>query len=136
MTNSVDDEDECEPLLADYLRAVIQTPTDYERAMNLVSKLLDRGTSRSVTETAFLKVLSEVVSAYEEKLKLFNLGETTPRSILKHLMEANGHTAKDIWLVVGDKGTVSRILNGKRTISKEAAKRLSGFYHVPLSLFI
>jgi HTH-type transcriptional regulator/antitoxin HigA len=37
---------------------------------------------------------------------------------------------------VGSKSRVSEILSGKRSISREQAKRLADFFRVPVDLFI
>ena len=38
--------------------------------------------------------------------------------------------------VFGTKGRVSEVVNGKRDISKEQAKKLAAFFHVSANLFI
>lgn len=123
-------------LLAEFLPQVIETEVEHERAMKVVLALMEKAQSRTSAETALLKLLVVVISDYERKLNLFPVDGATSLHRLKELMEVNRHTAKDLWQVVGDKGTVSRILNGKRGISKAVSKRLAGFYGVPASLFI
>ena len=45
------------------------------------------------------------------------MGETTPLSMLLHLMEARGLKQVDLIDVIGSSGVVSEIVNGKREIS-------------------
>ncbi len=52
------------------------------------------------------------------------------------MMENQGHTAKDLWGIIGDKGTVSKVLNEHRSISKLQAKQLGKFYDVSPAVFI
>ena len=42
----------------------------------------------------------------------------------------------DLWPGIGSKGRVSEILAGKRSISKDQAKKLAEFFHVRADLFI
>ncbi len=51
-------------------------------------------------------------------------------------MEDRGLKHKDIWPVLGNKGTATEVLNGRRSISKAQAKRLSEFMRVPVDLFL
>lgn len=121
-------------LLTQALPRVIETKTDHEEAFALAVSLIDKGESRSVEETALLKLLTVLVENYESKK--FMLSErTSGLDALKHLMEANNHTAKDLW-PFADKAVISKILAGERTISKNVARALAGFYNVPVSVFI
>jgi HTH-type transcriptional regulator/antitoxin HigA len=56
--------------------------------------------------------------------------------MLAYLMESSGRTAKDLLPVFGTRGRVSEILNGKRSISKEQAKKLASVFKVTADLFI
>jgi HTH-type transcriptional regulator/antitoxin HigA len=44
--------------------------------------------------------------------------------------------AKDLWPVFGSKGITSEVLNGKRGISKEMARKLGEVFHVSPAVFI
>jgi len=56
--------------------------------------------------------------------------------MLAYLMETSSRTAKDLLPVFGTRGRVSEILNGKRSISKEQAKKLALLFRVSAGLFI
>ena len=43
---------------------------------------------------------------------------------------------KDIWPVLGNKGTGTEILAGRRAISKAQARRLADFLRVPVEIFV
>jgi len=51
-------------------------------------------------------------------------------------MEENGMRQTDLVGIIGSRGVVSEVVNGKRTISKSQAKSLGDFFHVDPSLFI
>ena len=56
--------------------------------------------------------------------------------MLAYLMESSGRAAKDLVPLFGTRGRVSEILNGKRSISKEQAKKLASLFKVSVDLFI
>jgi antitoxin component HigA of HigAB toxin-antitoxin module len=43
---------------------------------------------------------------------------------------------KDLWTVLGSKSRASEILSGKRSISKDQAKKLASFFKVSAGLFL
>jgi HTH-type transcriptional regulator/antitoxin HigA len=51
-------------------------------------------------------------------------------------MATNRLKQSDLLPVFGSKGRVSEVVNGKRDISKEQAKKLAAFFHVSAELFI
>jgi HTH-type transcriptional regulator/antitoxin HigA len=62
--------------------------------------------------------------------------KSKPREMVAFLLEQRGLAPKDLWPVVGSKSRVSEILGGKRSITKEQAKKLADFFHVGVALFI
>ena len=56
--------------------------------------------------------------------------------MLAYLMETSGRTTKDLLTVFGTRGRVSEALSGKRSISKEQAKKLAKLFKVTADLFI
>jgi antitoxin component HigA of HigAB toxin-antitoxin module len=52
------------------------------------------------------------------------------------LLEQRGLAPKDLWPVVGSKSRVSEILAGKRSPTKDQAKKLAEFFRVGVGLFI
>jgi HTH-type transcriptional regulator/antitoxin HigA len=59
-----------------------------------------------------------------------------PNKMLAYLMKTSGQTAKDLLPVFGTRGRVSEVLSGKRSISKEQAKKLASLFKVTADLFI
>ena len=85
-------------------------------------------------EDALLELLVDLVHDFEERR--YPLPSSPPHKMLAFLMEQRGLKPGDLWPVVGSKSRVSEILSGKRTISKEQAKRLAAFFHVGVELFV
>jgi HTH-type transcriptional regulator/antitoxin HigA len=56
--------------------------------------------------------------------------------MLAYLMETSSRTTKDLLPIFGTRGRVSEVLNGKRAISKDQAKKLAEFFKVSTDLFI
>ena len=55
--------------------------------------------------------------------------------MLAYLLEEKGLKPSDLWSIL-PKSRVSEILRGKRSISKQQAKKLAEFFHVPTELFL
>jgi HTH-type transcriptional regulator / antitoxin HigA len=121
-------------LLAYVLPEAIDSPEAHIRACAEVEKLLTKDVL-SPEENKLVKLLTALIVAYEKE-KFPHLGNASPLDILEHLMENQGHTAKDLWGIIGDKGTVSKVLNGHRGISKLQIKQLAKFYGVSPATFI
>jgi HTH-type transcriptional regulator / antitoxin HigA len=123
-------------LLAKAAPRVITTIDENDRALAMVESLMEKG-ERNLTpeEDALLDLLTNLIRAFEagaysprEKSK--------PHELVAFLLEQRGLAPKDLWPVIGSKSRVSEILGGKRSISKDQAKRLSEFFHVGAELFI
>lgn len=122
-------------LLATAQPAVIGSEVEYERALSMINKLMERDESKlSPEESRLLDLLVTLTDRYEEER--YPVSRSTPHETLLHLMEARGVNHKDLWLVFGSKGVASEVLSGKRSISKTHARKLAEFFKVPADLFI
>lgn len=121
-------------LLQRTLPSVIRTEVDYDRLLRQLDELIEKGPA-SIAEGRLMELLGVLLQEYERRR--FRLGETaTPHSVLLMLMDANKVRHKDVWQLFGSKGVASEVLNGKRAISKEAAKRLAKFFNVSAEVFL
>ena len=75
-----------------------------------------------------------LIEKFEEEH--YPIPQGTPHSMLLHLMEAQNLKQEDLVGVIGSRGVVSEVVNGKRDISKNQAKTLAEFFSVDVSLFI
>jgi HTH-type transcriptional regulator/antitoxin HigA len=121
-------------LLSEIAPQAIQSEDEHERLLSLVEDLMDKGDQRSAEEDALLELMVVLVKDFEEKH--YSLPQAEPAQMLQHLMEERDLKPRDLWDPVGSKSRVSEILAGKRSISREQAKRLALFFHVPVELFI
>jgi HTH-type transcriptional regulator/antitoxin HigA len=120
-------------LLARFLPKPIRTERELEAATALLLDL-DERTDLSPEEEALTEVLTVLIEDYEDRH--YPLPDVPPHESLKALMDDRGLKHKDIWPVLGNKGAATEILSGRRSISKAQAKRLAGFFRVPIDLFL
>jgi HTH-type transcriptional regulator/antitoxin HigA len=115
-------------LLAEALPAVIKTEEENERMLIEIEKLMDKGDRLTTEELALLELMSRLVEDYEE--------DAPPHRVLQHLMEANNRKQADLLPILGSRGYISDVVNGRRGISKENAKALGEFFNVSPELFL
>lgn len=113
----------------------IETQAEYDAMVAEIGRLMDKGERHlSAEESALLETMSILITAYDDRH--YPLAEVTPKVTIGHLMESSGRQAKDLLPIFGTRGRVSEVLSGKRSISKEQAKKLAGFFKVSAELFI
>lgn len=120
-------------LLAEFQPKVIETEEENEKALLVVEQLM-ACKNRTPEQDALLNLLVILIEKFEEEH--YQLGAATPQSILQHLMEARSVKQEDLVGVIGSRGVVSEVVNGKRSISKAQAKAIAEFFHVSPELFI
>lgn len=122
-------------LIADILPRIIKTEAENDAALGIVQKLLEKGDERRTPEEeAALELLTMLIHQFEDEAYPPPAGDAV--SALRFLMESNDLNATDLVDVIGSRARVSEILSGKRSISKEQAKRLGQRFKVSPSLFI
>jgi HTH-type transcriptional regulator/antitoxin HigA len=120
-------------LLTRYQPQVIETEKDNERAIAIAEELAHRQ-NRTVEESALFKLLIALIEKYEDEQ--YPMGNSTPHSMLLHLMEARGLKEADLIGIIGSSAVASEIFQGRREISLAEAKTLGEFFHVDPRLFI
>jgi HTH-type transcriptional regulator / antitoxin HigA len=119
-------------LLAKTLPRVIETDEENER---LIAELeaLDSLAKKTPEQESLAELLTILIERFEQR---YDLGHADPLEALKSLMEDRGLRQRDLIPVFGSSSVASDVLTGKREISKHHARRLAGYFHVPVSLFI
>ncbi len=113
----------------------IDTEEEYDRMVSAIERLMDKGEDQlSPEESALLETMAILVQAYDDRYHV--LKPLAPEKMLADLMQSSGRAVKDLLPVFGTRGRVSEILSGKRSISKEQAKRLAALFNVTADLFI
>jgi len=122
-------------LLARALPTVVKTEDQNNRMLAIVEGLMAKGEENlTAEEDALLELLVDLVHDFEEKQ--YPLPASPPHRMAAFLLEHRGLKASALWPVLGSKSRVSDILSGKRSISKDQAKKLAAFFHVGVELFI
>ncbi len=124
-------------LLMNTLPSVISSEEDLERLTEEVNRLMTKGIKQgdlSPEEERLLELLAVLVETYEDEH--YPIPELPPVEVLKFLMEERGLKQSDLLHIFGSSGIASEVINGKRSISKEQAKKLAKYFKVSVELFI
>jgi HTH-type transcriptional regulator / antitoxin HigA len=112
----------------------VHTEQEYEQALAVVRILLDTiGENKDHPLADLLGYLVEQVEAYENSIS--PTPEAAPAEVLRFLMEQHGLKQEDL-ADCAPQSRISDILNGKRPISKEVAKKLARRFHVQADVFL
>lgn len=123
-------------LLRQTLPGVISDEEEYERIEIVFNTLISKGEERrSAEETRLFGLLANLLEDYERRT-LPTLPAVEPAETLRFLMVENELKQTDLTDVFGSQAVVSKVLSGKRTISKAQAKRLAAKFRVSTDLFI
>ncbi|MEH2248615.1 helix-turn-helix domain-containing protein [Nostoc sp.] len=120
-------------LLSQHQPRIIKTEEENEKFLETVEELLSRS-HLTPEEDALLELLVKLIEDFEDKH--YQLNVSTPRSRLKHLMEARSLEQADLVEILGSREIVAKIIDGEFQITKEQAEALGKFFHVHASLFI
>lgn len=128
------DPNKYQQLLVKYQPKIIKTEAENEEALIVIEQLMHKK-DRSPEENELYQLLIILVEKFEQEY--YHSGEeSNPQSLLLFLMEQKGMKQSDLVGVIGSKGVVSEIVNGKRSISKNQAKALAELFKVDFSLFL
>lgn len=120
-------------LLVNFKPRPIATIEEHQRALNEVEKLMAIA-NPSPEQDQILDLLIVLIEKYEEDYYPIDLA--SPHDVLLHLMEENNLRQANLVGILGSRGVVSEVVNGKRQISKNQAKALSEFFHVDVGVFV
>lgn len=122
-------------LLATAVPRVITSGEELERASRLLEPFLRQETAtRTPEEQAFVDLMLKLIDAYQKAHPLFPSAQ--PRELLQALMEELDLKQADLLDVFGSRSRVSDVVNGKRAISREQARRLSERFKIRVEAFL
>lgn len=123
-------------LLSVYLPGPIRTEGDNERALAQVESLMNKESLTSA-ETDLFELLVQLIEHFEDEHYAFpEEKQAQPLDMLKFLIESNHLKQADLVGIIGSKGVVSEVINGKRGISKAMAIALGQRFNVNPGLFL
>lgn len=122
-------------LLSEVLPRPIQSEAENERALKVVDRLMSKGENKlTAEEGVLLELLIQLIERFEEQH--YAIPDAPPQRVLQTLMENRGLKQKDLLPIFGSKGIASEVINGKRAISKEQAKKLGEFFKLSPAAFL
>ena len=111
----------------------IRSEDDYAHVCATVEILLKEiGDNEDHPLADVLDYLAEQMKEYEDEH--FMIPEAEPHEVLRFLMDQHGLKQEDL-SDCAPQSRISEILNGKRSISKDIAKRFAKRFHVRADLF-
>lgn len=110
---------------------IIKTRNQYNEYCNLLEKLIG---NESIDFRDEIDLLTLLIEKWDDENN--SLMDSDPIEILKTLMEENNLRPKDLVDILGlSKGTVSKILNYHKGLSKETIRKLSIHFIVSQEVF-
>ena len=112
----------------------VATEAEYDQTIAEINRLLRKGEANlSPEEDRLLDLLSTLAENWEETHH--PIPKAPGYRILKHYMHVRGLRQIDLQPILGSRGVTSEIVNGKRSITKEQAKRLGALFGVSPAVF-
>lgn len=110
----------------------IKNDEDHELALTRIEELMHA--KAETPEGEELDVLVTLVDAYESKHH--SIEAPDPIAAIYFRMEQAGLSRKDLENAIGDRGRISEILNGKRSLSLSMIRKLHYDHSIPLAALI
>ncbi len=123
----------------DYLGLVMKFPLtsvhseeELQAAQEVMDALLDPG-KLSAGKELYLDALSDLVAAYEDEHS--RILPASDAEMLRHLMESRGISQSELQRSTKiRKSTISEILSGKKSFSRQLIRTLADFFNVDKSI--
>lgn len=110
---------------------IIKSKEQYKSYCEILEKLLSENEQVNHDE---IELLTLLIEKWDSENNSFN--ELEPIELLKQLMNENNMRAKDLVKILGlSKGTVSKILNYNKGLSKESIRKLSEYFKLSQEAF-
>lgn len=113
--------------------AHITDDDELSEAQKIINQLLQQDLDAGAQ--AYFDVLTDLVEDYEDEHVL--IPDASQADVLRELMTANGLSQSKLAKEVGiSPSTVSAVLGGARSFTKEQVSKLAKFFHVSPSVFM
>jgi HTH-type transcriptional regulator/antitoxin HigA len=112
----------------------IRTEADYDWALAEIAQYFEREPSPGTPAADRFDVLSDLIAAFEAKA--WPIEPPDPVEAIKYRMEIGNFQSKDLAAVLGSKSRASEVLNRKRPITLEMARRLNAAWDIPAEVLI
>jgi HTH-type transcriptional regulator/antitoxin HigA len=113
---------------------LIESEKEHREALKHIDKLFDEMPEAGSARDKELKLLIHLVEKYEEEK--FPIGNPDAIEAIKIRMQDLKLSQSDLISCIGDKGTISKVLNRQRPLSIEMIRKLEQKLHLPASILI
>jgi HTH-type transcriptional regulator/antitoxin HigA len=111
----------------------IKDDNHLDAAQEMIDRLLKEDVDKGAQE--YLDVLTDLVETYEEQH--VEIPDASEANVLRELMRANGLSQTRLAKTVGiSQSTISAVLNGARSLTRDQVIELSQYFHVPPAAFL
>lgn len=114
--------------------SILENKKEYAAALKRIEELMDANPGPRTESGKEMKLLLYLVEKYEDER--YPIGLPDPIEAIKIRMEDLGMEAKDLVATIGDKGTVSKVLNRKIPLSLRMIRNLSKQLQLPAEILI
>ena len=112
----------------------IHNERDYDWALAEIEQYFDNEPAPGTPEADRFEVLADLIEAYEARH--WPIEPADPIDVIRYRMELGGFQSKDLADVLGSKSRASEILNRKRAITLEMARKLHDAWGIPAEVLI
>lgn len=111
---------------------VIKSEAEYEAALARVEEIMDA--EPNTPEGEELELLALLIESYEENN--FPLSNPDPIDVIQYYIDQRGLKYKDLVGIIGDKTSVSKVINRERQLNLRMIKNLHEKMNIPYSLLL
>jgi len=108
---------------------IIKTEKEYQKALARIYALMNNA-QKNTAEGDELELLVLLVEKYEEEH--YHIPSPDPVEFLEYVMNTKGLHQSDLVEYIGNKSTVSQIMNRKRSLTVEMIRKLSQGLKIPV----
>lgn len=113
---------------------ILENKKQYQAALKRIDELMDANPGQGTDAGKEMKLLLYLIEKYEDEH--YSIGLPDPIEAVKIRMEDLGLEPKDLVSAIGDKGTVSKILNKRIPLSLRMIRNLSKMLQLPADILI
>lgn len=111
---------------------VLKTEREFETALERLEEIFDDPFGTPEGDES--ELLALLIEKYEEEH--YPIPNPDPIEAIKYMMEQNNLLLKDLAVILGHKGNISKVLNKKRKLSIEMIRKFHDILKIPYSVLI
>jgi HTH-type transcriptional regulator / antitoxin HigA len=112
----------------------IRTEADYDAALQEIEQYFEHEPQPGTPEADRFDILAALIGAYEQKH--WSIEPPDAVSAIREIMDMKGYTQSDLARLLGSRSRASEILNRRRGLTMEQARRLHREWRIPAESLI